>query len=266
MIDKNVNAKRRQVLGAISAALAAALLLPCSVLAAIWNKAAFDAEKLAEAQTNSGISNEIDSKDIVITVPDRAENGAIVQVDIATNIVGADAIAIFVEKNPTPLIANIMLTNGALPKLVTRIKMAETSQIKVVVGAAVQYFTASKSVQVLENGCGGGGNGTEKFESSMKLRAKLKDSVTEVKAIIIHPMHTGRGKDDFDKLIAAHFIQLIDVTLNAKPVLQIQCGTGIAKNPYLTAFVNGAKVGDKLTLTWHDNLGNTATGETTVVA
>ena len=150
--------------------------------------------------------------------------------------------------------------------------MAETSDIKVVVKADGKYFTASKSVQVLENGCGGGGSGKEKFETSMKLRAKQKvdviskNLVTEIKAIIIHPMHTGRGKDDFDKIIPAHFIQLVDLTLNGKPALQIQCGTGIAKNPYLTYYLGGAKIGDKVSLTWYDNLGNTATGEVLVAA
>ena len=256
--------KRRNFLGLVAAATASALWLPLRAVAAMWNKAAFDAEKLADAQNNSGNISEIPSSNIVIIAPDRAENGAIVQVEIASSIANVEAIAIFVEKNPTPLIANVMLAKGAQAKLITRIKMAETSDIKVIVKADGKYFTVSKKVQVLENGCGGGGNGKEKFETSMKLRAKQKDNLTEIKAIIIHPMHTGRGKDDFDKIIPAHFIQLIDLTLNGKPALQIQCGTGIAKNPYLTCFVGSAKIGDKVSLTWHDNLGNTATGEVEV--
>lgn len=275
---KNNNLKRRAFLGVVVAGLAGALLFPLRVLAAMWNKAAFDAEKLDTAQKSLEINGEITSKDIQIIAPDRAENGAIVQVEISANIPNVEAIAIFVEKNPTPLIANIMLSQNkennivAQAKLVTRIKMAETSDIKVIVSAGGKYFTASKQVLVVENGCGGGGSGLEKFETSMKLRAKQKGDVnsksliTEVKAIIIHPMHTGRGKDDFDKIIAAHFIQLIDITLNEKPALQIQCGTGIAKNPYLTCYLDGAKIGDKINLTWFDNLGNTSTGEVVVTA
>lgn len=263
---KHCHSKRRAFLGVMAAGLAGALLLPLRTLAAMWNKAAFDAEKLDTAQKSLEINGEIISKDIQITAPDRAENGAIVQVEIIANIPNIEAIAIFVEKNPTPLIANIMFGAGAAAKLTTRIKMAETSDIKVVVSAGGKYFTAKKQVQVVENGCGGGGSGLEKFETSMKLRAKLKNNTTEIKAIIIHPMHTGRGKDDFDKIIAAHFIQLIDITHNNKPALQMQCGTGIAKNPYLTCYVDNAKVGDKINLTWHDNLGNTSTGEVVVTA
>ncbi len=238
---------------------ASLLMLPITVLAAAWNKTAFNAEKLDEAEKFLEINGEIPSSNIRITAPDRAENGAIVQVEIDANIANVEAIAIFVEKNPTPLIANVMLAKGAQAKLVTRIKMAETSDIKVVVKADGKYFTASKNVQVLENGCGGGGSANEKFESSMKLRAKQKGNLTEIKAIIIHPMHTGRAKDDAGNIIPAHFIQIADLTLNGQPVLQMQWGTGIAKNPYLTCFVDNAKVGDKVSLTWHDNLGKTAT-------
>jgi thiosulfate oxidation carrier protein SoxY/thiosulfate oxidation carrier complex protein SoxZ len=253
-----VNSARREFIAMFSVA-ASLLMLPITVLAAVWNKTAFNAEKLDEAEKVLEINGEIPSSNIKITAPGRAENGAIVQVEIDASIANVEAIAIFVEKNPTPLIANVMLAKGAQAKLVTRIKMAETSDIKVVVKADGKYFTASKNVQVLENGCGGGGSANEKFESSMKLRAKQKGHLTEIKAIIIHPMHTGRAKDDAGNIIPAHFIQIADLMLNGQPVLQMQWGTGIAKNPYLTCFVDNAKVGDTVRLTWHDNLGATAT-------
>ena len=98
----------------------------------------------------------------------------------------------------------------------------------------------------------------------MKMRAKLNGELTEVKVIISHPMETGRKKDDAGQIIPAHFIQLVTATLNDKPVLEMQWGTGISKNPYLTFHLKGAKVGDKITVTWHDNLGKTGTGEIAV--
>ena len=100
----------------------------------------------------------------------------------------------------------------------------------------------------------------------MKMRAKLTGDVTEVKVIISHPMETGRKKDDAGQIIPAHFIQLVTATFNDKPVLEMQWGTGISKNPYLTFHLKGAKVGDKITVTWHDNLGKTGTGEIAVAA
>ena len=102
-------------------------------------------------------------------------------------------------------------------------------------------------------------------QRNMRMSAKLKDDVTEVKMVINHPMETGRKKDDFGQLIPQHFIQQLLVTLNAKPVFEAQLGTGIAKNPYLTFRLKGAKVGDKLETNWVDNLGETGSGETLVV-
>ncbi|MDI1309221.1 MAG: thiosulfate oxidation carrier complex protein SoxZ [Methylotenera sp.] len=99
---------------------------------------------------------------------------------------------------------------------------------------------------------------------NMKMRAQLKGDVTEVKVLMSHPMETGRKKDDFDRLIPAHFVQLVTATLNGKTVLEAQWGTGISKNPYLTFRLSGAKTGDTIEVTWHDNLGETATQNITV--
>ncbi|WP_036301111.1 thiosulfate oxidation carrier complex protein SoxZ [Methylotenera sp. L2L1] len=97
------------------------------------------------------------------------------------------------------------------------------------------------------------------MDKSMKMRAQLKGDYTEVKVLMSHPMETGRRKNDADQLIPAHFVQLLTATLNGKPVIEAQWGTGIAKNPYLTFRLKGAKLGDVVEVTWHDNLGETAT-------
>ncbi|MDO9393590.1 MAG: thiosulfate oxidation carrier complex protein SoxZ [Methylotenera sp.] len=99
---------------------------------------------------------------------------------------------------------------------------------------------------------------------NMKMRAQLKGDVTEIKVLMSHPMETGRKKDDFDRLIPAHFVQLLTATLNGQTVLEAQWGTGISKNPYLTFRLKGAKVGDTVVVTWLDNLGKTATQDITV--
>lgn len=108
-------------------------------------------------------------------------------------------------------------------------------------------------------------------QRSMRMRAQLKNDsnlgdMTTVKMVINHPMDTGRKKDDFGQLIPPHFIQLISVTLNGQMVFDAQCGTGIAKNPYLTFRLIGAKIGDKLAVKWVDNLGEIGTGEAQVEA
>ncbi len=149
--------QRREFLTILTGALAAAML-PMSALAAAWNKAwsktAFEATKLDEATKGLNISAETSSKDIEIIAPDRAENGAVVQIEITSNIANTESITVLVEHNPTPLIGIFNFSNGALPFVITRIKMAEDSDVKVVVKADGKFFSASKKVIVLENGCG----------------------------------------------------------------------------------------------------------------
>ena len=99
------------------------------------------------------------------------------------------------------------------------------------------------------------------MSDNMKMRAQLKGEITEVKVLMSHPMETGRRKNDLDETIPAHFIQLVTATLNGQPVLEAQWGTGISKNPYLTFHLKGAKVGDKVAVTWHDNKGQSASHE-----
>jgi len=98
----------------------------------------------------------------------------------------------------------------------------------------------------------------------MKIRARLKDGLTEVKILMSHPMETGRRKGDFDELVPAHFIQLVTATLNGKAVLEAQWGTGVSKNPYLTFRLRNAKVGDKVAVVWHDNKGESNAIETAI--
>ena len=262
--------KRREFLGF---SIASVFLMPIRVLAAAWNADAFNATDIEAAEDSLSIGNEMASDAIDITAPSRAENGAIVQVSVNSRIPNTEAIAIFVEKNPTALIGNYLFNDGAQAKMVTRIKMAETSDIKVIVKVDDRYFTASKKVQVLENGCGGSSSVNAQFKSSMKIRAKqIKDEssktekVVQVKAIITHPMHTGRGKDESGEFIPAHFIQHITIKHHNKKAIEMQLGTGIAKNPYLTFHLVNAKLGDAIVVEWHDNLGQTGSAKTEVIA
>ena len=153
--------QRREFLTVLTGALVAAML-PINALAELlnqtwnraWNKAAFEATKLDEATKGLNISTETSSKYIEIIAPDRAENGAVVQIEITSNIANTESITVLVEHNPTPLIGTFSFSNGALPFVITRIKMAEDSDVKVIVKADGKFFTASKKVIVLENGCG----------------------------------------------------------------------------------------------------------------
>jgi sulfur-oxidizing protein SoxZ len=99
----------------------------------------------------------------------------------------------------------------------------------------------------------------------IKMRALLKGEITEIKLLMSHPMETGRRKNELKEMVPAHFIQLVVVTLNGKPIIEAQWGTGVSKDPYLVFHVRGARVGDMVGVTWHDNKGETGAGEISVM-
>lgn len=145
--------QRRAFLQCLAGLGGIALLMPLRVIAGLWNRAAFESKDVQGALQGLEVPSEIPSEDIEIIAPERAENGAVVQVEVRSRIPNTEAIAILAEKNPTPLIANFMFSNGAEPFVITRIKMAETSNIQAIVKSGDKYYIAKRMVEVLENGC-----------------------------------------------------------------------------------------------------------------
>lgn len=77
-----------------------------------------------------------------------------------------------------------------------------------------------------------------------------------MRILISHPMETGFRKDKkTGKLVAAHFIQNLNCSMNGMVIMRAQWGAGISRNPYLSFQYNGGKVGDILKLSWEDNTG-----------
>ncbi len=140
--------------GALAAALAAGLLRP-GAAAAAWNKSAFDAKTTADAMKALGFTGAVESKDIQIRAPEIAENGAVVPIDITSNIPGTTSISVFIEKNPFPYTGTFDVSQGALPSVHLRAKIGESSPVRVVVAAGGKHFTAAKEVKVTIGGCGG---------------------------------------------------------------------------------------------------------------
>ena len=141
-------------LGALAGAFAAGLIGPARALAA-WNKGAFEAKSAIDAMKALGMGDAQDSKDIQIRAPDIAENGAVVPIDITSNIPGTTSIAVFVEKNPFPYTGSFDVSQGAVPYVHLRVKIGESSPVRVVVTAGGKHYTSAKEVKVTIGGCGG---------------------------------------------------------------------------------------------------------------
>ncbi|MNF17393.1 sulfur oxidation protein SoxZ [compost metagenome] len=53
-------------------------------------------------------------------------------------------------------------------------------------------------------------------------------------------------------------------SLNGKQIFAAEWGPAVSKNPFLQFNIKGAKAGDKLSVSWKDNRGETRTDEATV--
>jgi len=141
--------------GAVGVLFGAGLLKPNRVLAAEWNRQAFTATTFTDSLKAYGASNSAESRDILISAAEISENGAQVPVEIVSNLPGNQTLAVFVEKNPTPLAASMSFANGALPQVRLQLKMAESSRVRVVVKASDgKTYHASREIKVTLGGCG----------------------------------------------------------------------------------------------------------------
>ncbi len=98
----------------------------------------------------------------------------------------------------------------------------------------------------------------------MRIRAQVKGSDAIVRVLMSHEMESGQRKDAQGKIIPAWHITEISAALNGKTVMTAQWGTAIAKNPFTQFSIKGAKVGDKVTVSWVDNHGDKRTDEAVV--
>ena len=149
---------RRQMLqrsAALAGALAGLGLLPPAAQAA-WNSAAFDAKNMSDLVKALGVPAPTESKDVSITGPDIAENGAVVPVGCASTLAGVKHLLILVEKNPNMLAAIFDVSDSVEPSLNTRVKMGQSSNVMAVaITADNKVLFAQKEIKVTLGGCGG---------------------------------------------------------------------------------------------------------------
>ncbi len=149
---------RRQMLATsaqVAGLLAAAGVLPSTAHAA-WPQAAFEAKNLADAARALGGGAPAESKDVTITGPDIAENGAVVPVGCSTTLPGVKRLLLLVEKNPSVLAASFDVTDAVDASFNTRVKMGQSSNVfAVAMMNDGKVLFAAKEIKVTLGGCGG---------------------------------------------------------------------------------------------------------------
>jgi sulfur-oxidizing protein SoxZ len=95
--------------------------------------------------------------------------------------------------------------------------------------------------------------------STIRVRATSSGDITEVQALIQHPMDSGFLKDADGAIIPPHFIQQVTFEHDGRAVFVADWGTAVSRDPYLRFSFKGADKGDDLKISWVDNKGATDT-------
>jgi sulfur-oxidizing protein SoxZ len=101
-----------------------------------------------------------------------------------------------------------------------------------------------------------------------KRRTRVKTEKTEngirVTCLIKHPMETGNRLGADGAKIPIHYIKFVDFGVNGDHVGTINLGPGVSADPYLSMDIAAAVSGDKVSLHWEDNKGESDTVDTVV--
>lgn len=99
-------------------------------------------------------------------------------------------------------------------------------------------------------------------KKKIRIRAKMKGDVTEIKALMSHPMETGLRKNKkTGKKIPAHFIKEVTCEHKGKNVMVASWGVAVSKNPYLSFKFKGGAKGETIKVSWSDNKDGKASAE-----
>lgn len=154
-----VNLERRQALktgGALGLwGLFVSLGLMPQGAQAEWNKTLFTAKSMDEALDGLGAVLPANSDAISLTVPEIAENGAVVPISVSSSLPNTTRIMVFVDKNPNVLAADFSFPEGTEGFVTTRVKMGQTAQVIALVKADGKLYRAAGTVKVTQGGCGG---------------------------------------------------------------------------------------------------------------
>lgn len=84
--------------------------------------------------------------------------------------------------------------------------------------------------------------------STINIRSKRLKDKTELRVLIAY-------NTDYPK----HYIRLLTITWNKKVILTAELAEHTPKNPFFAFVLKQTNAGDKITVSWLDNIGNSET-------
>ena len=218
------------------------LLLPCLVRAegddTTWNA-------MLKSQFFAGKT--IDESDTVIELdaPYRAEDPAIVPVKVSSKFPQSKEryikkIWVLVDKNPFPFVGEFeFFPESGKADLAMRIRVNTYSNIRAIAETNDGKLTMTKKFVKASGGCSApiGGDLDEAMKRLGKVKFRLDEGLqlgqpNQAQLMISHPNITGMQMDQMTRFIRkSHFIDLLKVTFNNKPVLNAKIDIAISADP-----------------------------------
>jgi sulfur-oxidizing protein SoxY len=153
MSASSAPALERRALLKAAAALGAAACGSARAAPAPDEAGAFAARTCAEALLALGGAPE-PSTQIVLDLPDVADDGAAVPVTVTSRLPGTREILIVVDGNPQPLAARFSIPAGTEPFIATRIRLAQSGTVYAAVRTDHGLYATARATQVTVGGCG----------------------------------------------------------------------------------------------------------------
>ncbi len=100
---------------------------------------------------------------------------------------------------------------------------------------------------------------------TIRIKTRSAGNATDILAMVNHPMETGRRKDkETKKPIPAHYVTKFNIELNGELVASANLGPAVSKRPLVGIRVAGAKSGDKIKISWRDNMNESGSATSSV--
>ena len=95
----------------------------------------------------------------------------------------------------------------------------------------------------------------------IRIRTRRSEGLTEVRILMPHPMETGMRQGADGHLLPAHYITEVRVSVEERPVFAASMSYAVSQDPLLSFRFKGGRPGDRLRVSWTDNLGQQRSDE-----
>jgi sulfur-oxidizing protein SoxZ len=99
----------------------------------------------------------------------------------------------------------------------------------------------------------------------IRIRARVQHGVTHVQILMPHPMETGMRIDDAGRLVPAHYITDVQVSIGERTVFSARMSMAMSRDPLISFRCRGAAPGERLRVAWTDSHGTVRTDEAAIV-